>query len=131
MGPKLSKVGERMSPESAVDQRVAVGLKPTAPTQAAGILIPPKVSVARETGTTPEATAPAEPPLEPPQVLSVSIGFLALPKNMFFVIVLKPSSAIVVLPAEIAPKCFNRFHRLPSLYTLFSKSALHPAVTGT
>lgn len=61
-----------MRPQSAVDHLLAVGLKPTAPTQAAGILMPPMVSVASEVGTMPEATAPADPPLDPPAVLSVS-----------------------------------------------------------
>jgi len=41
-----------------------------------GTLIEPLVSVARETGIMPDATATAEPQLEPPDNLEVFHGFL-------------------------------------------------------
>jgi len=40
--------------------------------QAAGILMPPVVSVPKEKGTIPEATIAADAPLDPPVVLSKS-----------------------------------------------------------
>ena len=48
------------------DTRPYVGFKPTTPLNAAGWRILPPVSLPKETGTSPAATAAAEPPEEPP-----------------------------------------------------------------
>ena len=46
--------------------RPRLGLRPTSPQQLAGIRIEPPPSLAWATGTIPEATAAAAPPLDPP-----------------------------------------------------------------
>src|SRR5262249_37561061 len=57
------------SPASGpIGLRARVGLRPKRPQQEAGILIEPPPSVACAMGTTPAATAAAEPPLEPPEL---------------------------------------------------------------
>src|SRR2546425_13311253 len=48
------------------EMRPREGFKPTSPHSLAGIRIDPPPSLACAAGTSPAATAPAEPPLEPP-----------------------------------------------------------------
>ena len=57
----------------------AVGFIPTTPQRDEGTLMEPPVSVPKDIGTMPVATAAAEPPLEPPDILEVSHGFLDEP----------------------------------------------------
>src|SRR3954447_6770677 len=56
------------------DMRPYVGLRPTIPQSDAGWRTDPPVSEPRETCTTPDATATAEPPELPPGTLLVSQG---------------------------------------------------------
>ncbi len=74
-----------------------VGLRPTTPHIAAGILTEPRVSVPSAQIAVPEATAAAEPPEEPPAVRSASQGFwvcgVRTPKANSWVCVLPSSSA--------------------------------------
>jgi hypothetical protein len=56
-----------------------VGFSPTTPHSDEGTLIEPPVSVPSDIGTIPVATATAEPPLEPPDILEISHGFLEEP----------------------------------------------------
>ena len=56
------------------------GLKPTTPQNDAGIRMDPAPSEPSATGTIPEATAAAEPPLEPPAVRPLRHGLVVLPK---------------------------------------------------
>src|SRR5689334_14167472 len=64
-GPIVSKVG-LSGATPAVDTLPTVGLNPTTPHKADGILIDPPVSDPIATGTSPAATATADPLLEPP-----------------------------------------------------------------
>jgi hypothetical protein len=64
-GPTLSSDGaSAWTPPRST--RAAVGLKPATPQNAAGTRIDPDVSVPMAHGTTPCATATAEPEEEPP-----------------------------------------------------------------
>jgi len=49
---------------------------PTTPQRHEGTLMEPPVSVLKDTGTIPVATATAEPPLEPPDIREISHRFL-------------------------------------------------------
>ena len=71
---------EITSPTSGPSEiRWRVGFSPNRPQQLAGIRIEPPPSLAWAIGTMPEATAAAEPPLEPPVVRSVSQGLRRRP----------------------------------------------------
>ena len=54
-------------------------------------------------GTMPDATAAAEPPLDPPLVRSISHGLRVGPYNSGSVIPIKPNSGVLVLPMAINP----------------------------
>jgi hypothetical protein len=62
--------------------RPRVGFNPKIPQQAAGMRIEPPPSLAWATGTTPDATAAADPPLEPPGVWSVFQGLRVGPNSL-------------------------------------------------
>ena len=83
-------------------------MRPNRPQQAAGIRIDPAPSAASAAGTSPAATAAAEPPLEPPGVRSVSHGLRVTPHVIDSVNGHRPSSGIVVLPMTIAPAARSR-----------------------
>ena len=64
-----------LSPMSGPSEiRWRVGLSPTRPHSDAGIRIEPPPSLACATGTIPEATAAADPPLDPPVEREMSHG---------------------------------------------------------
>ena len=52
-----------------------VGLNPVTPQHAAGILIDPPLSLPSAASTRPAASAAADPPLDPPAILSAASGF--------------------------------------------------------
>ncbi len=56
------------------DTRARVGFRPTSPHSLAGMRMDPPPSEAWPTGTMPDATAAAEPPLDPPVEHVVSHG---------------------------------------------------------
>ena len=60
-------------------------MNPHIPTNEAGILILPPISVQIEKGIHLDAIIPTSPPDEPPQVLDVSKGFTASPQSLLFV----------------------------------------------
>src|SRR3954452_11160680 len=62
-----------------------VGFTPTTPQNAAGCLTEPPVSEPSAIGTSPAATAAAEPPDEPPGTRRTSTGFRAGPYALFSV----------------------------------------------
>ena len=76
---------------------------PVTPQNAAGIRIEPAVSVPSVPGTSPAATAAPLPPLEPPQIRSVSHGLRAGPKAALVVEAPKANSCVLSLPTMIAP----------------------------
>jgi hypothetical protein len=65
MGPGWSEKGE-MGTMPRVERRPRLGLSPKRAARPAGTTIEPNVSVPRETGAYPEATAIAEPDEDPP-----------------------------------------------------------------
>src|SRR2546421_12884453 len=77
--------------------RPTVGLKPTTPQNAAGRITEPFVCEPIAAGTTPAATAAADPIDEPPGVREGSQGFSVWPG------VMNASSADTVFPRTIAP----------------------------
>ena len=81
-GPTLSIEGASATtpPRST---RASDGLKPAIPQNAAGTRIEPDVSVPIAQGTTPAATATAEPEDEPPGARAGSSGFGGVPKCGF------------------------------------------------
>src|SRR5260370_1753995 len=79
------------------------GLIPTRWVQAAGMRTEPSPSEPSAAGTSPEATAAAEPPEEPPGVCSRLHGLRGIPNAGPSGIGHCPTSAAVVLPPTTAP----------------------------
>src|SRR5215510_501885 len=88
--------------------RARVGLSPNKPQQLAGIRIEPPPSVACAMGTMPEATAVAEPPLEPPALCWTFQGFRVRPNSRDSEEVDRPSSQLCVLPKITKPARLRR-----------------------
>lgn len=70
--------------------------------------IEPPPSLAPATGTTPAATAAADPPEEPPGVLLASHGLRAGPKRSGSVMPFAPNSGVLVLPKMTRPESSQR-----------------------
>ena len=64
-----------------------VGLNPKIPQRDDGTLIEPPVSVPNAKGINPAATATADPPLEPPEILSNEYGFFEFPNKKFLPVI--------------------------------------------
>src|SRR5262245_25953954 len=79
------------------------GRKPTMLQKAAGLRSDPPVSLPSASGTIPEASAAAAPPLLPPQVFDRSYGLRVAPKTVLNVCDPEPNSGVLVLPSVIAP----------------------------
>src|SRR5260370_26490559 len=90
------------------------GLIPTRWVQAAGTRTEPSPSEQSAAGTSPEATAAAEPPEEPPGVCSRLHGLRVIPNAGPSVIGHCPSSGVLVLPTITAPACLSRRTTSPS-----------------
>src|SRR3954454_17032382 len=91
--------------------RCLVGFSPTRPHSLAGMRIEPPPSLAWATGTIPDATAAADPPLEPPVERVVSHGFPLGPYALGSVVGRIPSSGVFVLPIVTKPACLKRSAR--------------------
>ena len=92
------------SPNSGPDEtRARVGFSPTRPHSLAGMRIEPPPSLACPIGTSPAATAAADPPLEPPVERLVSHGFRVGPYASGSVVGRMPSSGVFVLPTVTRP----------------------------
>src|SRR5258705_10049373 len=88
--------------------RPYVGFTPTMPQTAAGWGTDPPVSEPRAMGTTPAATAAAEPPDDPPGTRSGAIGFLVGPNALYSVDDPIANSSRFVLPTMTAPAARRR-----------------------
>ena len=108
--------------------RARVGLSPNKPQQDAGIRIDPPPSLACAIGTMRAATAAAEPPLDPPVVLSKSQGLWAGPNRCGSVVAVKPNSGVFVLATMIRPARFCLTTSSLSTLEIFSVRAFEPAV---
>src|SRR4051794_30880605 len=98
-----------LSPISGPSEiRCRVGFNPTRPHSLAGMRIEPPPSLACATGTIPEATAAAEPPLEPPVERERSHGLRLGPYARGSVVGRIPSSGVLVLPMVTKPACLKR-----------------------
>ena len=92
----MSKLGARAAtPKLEIDR--VLGLKPAIPQYAAGRLSDARVWVPNAKGTVPDATAAADPLLEPPGVWSVLWGFLAGEGSK------KANSVVWTFPRGMAP----------------------------
>src|SRR5436305_13716395 len=101
-----------MSPYSGPSGlRARVGLSPNSPHADAGYRIDPPRSLAWAAATMPEATAAADPPLEPLVDRSVSHGLRVGPKRVGSHVGTMPNSGVLVLPRMIRPA---RRSRTPS-----------------
>src|SRR5580704_3310558 len=87
--------------------RPYVGLTPTTPQNAAGWRTDPPVSDPSAIGTTPAATAAAEPPDDPPGTRVGSTGFRAGPNALCSVDEPIANSSMFVLHAMTAPAARN------------------------
>ena len=85
------------------DTRPRDGLRPTRPHSLDGMRIEPPPSPAWPTGTSPAATAAADPPLEPPVPRVGSHGLRVAPYACGSVVVCSPNSGVLVLPTMTKP----------------------------
>ena len=107
------------------DSRPNVGLKPTTPQNAAGRMTEPFVWLPTASGTTPAATAAAEPIDEPPGVRVVSQGLRVGPgwRNA--------SSAVMVFPTITAPAARRLRTTAASVSGTRSRNRALPHSVGT
>src|SRR6201999_3456028 len=99
----------RWGPTSgAVGPRPRWVLRPTIPTQAAGMRIEPAPSDPTAPETRPAATAGGHPPLEPPDVRWTSHGLRVTPNVGDSVNAVAISSGTCVLPTITAPAARRR-----------------------
>ena len=84
--------------------RPGLGRKPKTLQKLAGMRRLPPRSEPVASHTCPVASATAEPPEEPPQVLSVFHGLRVLPKTSLKVLAPAPNSGVLDLPITIAPR---------------------------
>ena len=120
-----------MSPTSGPNGvRARVGLSPNTPQQEAGIRMEPPPSPPCAIGTSPAATAAAEPPLEPPVDILMSQGFLAGPNSSDSVVGRMPSSAVLVLPRIINPAFLRRLTSSLSCSGTYVRKRCEPEVIG-
>jgi len=76
---------------------------PTMPHALAGMRIEPPPSFACAAGTIPDATAAADPPLEPPGERVTSQGFFVGPYASASLVAVSPNSGVAVLPRNTSP----------------------------
>src|SRR5690349_2815439 len=90
------------------DTRPYVGLPPTTPQSAAGWRTDPPVSEPSAIGVNPAATETADPPLDPPGILSTSHGLRDGPNAECSVDDPIANSSQLVLPITTAPSASSR-----------------------
>src|SRR5579884_461025 len=79
------------------------GRNPTTLQNAAGLRREPPVSLPSATGTSPQASATAAPPEDPPHVLVRSQGLRVAPKTVLKVCEPAPNSGVFVMPKVMTP----------------------------
>src|SRR5829696_615803 len=90
------------------EMRARVGFIPNRPQHEAGMRMEPPPSLACAIGTSPAATAAADPPLEPPADRSRSHGLWQGPKTSGSVVGWMPNSGVLVFPTTTRPAPFKR-----------------------
>ena len=88
--------------------RPGVLRKPTTLQKLAGLRSEPPRSEPSASGTMPQASATAAPPLEPPQVRDTSHGLRVAPNTGLNVCEPAPNSGVLVLPTVMAPASRSR-----------------------
>src|SRR5690242_2610597 len=83
--------------------RPKVGFSPVTPQYDAGMRIEPPVSLPMAMKTMPEATAAADPPLDPPGMHATSHGLRTVPRCGLFDVIPYASSCMPHLPTITAP----------------------------
>src|SRR4051812_45640513 len=91
--------------------RARVGLSPTSPHSLAGMRIDPPPSLACAIGTSPAATAAADPPDDPPVECAGFHGLRAGGKLRGSVVTVLPTSGTLVRPRHTNPAAANRSAR--------------------
>ncbi len=122
------------SPSSGPSEtRPRLGLRPTSPQALAGIRIEPPPSPAWATGTMPDATAAALPPLEPPGERSRSQGLCAAPWASGSVVGSRPNSGVLALPTMTNPAARSLANRYESTVPTWprSRSSRFPRCKGS
>ncbi len=94
---------ENASRNGVFGTRPRDGLSPNRPHAADGMRIDPPPSLPCAIGTMPDATAAAEPPLDPPGERDRSCGLRVGPWNRGSVEPFFPSSGVLVMPSTITP----------------------------
>src|SRR5215211_6593503 len=107
-----------------------LGFRPTNPQHAAGIRIDPPASEALATARTPDATAAAAPPEEPPGVCSGLQGLRTGPKRTGSVIGSSPNSQLRGVPISGMPAAFGRAAAVLSTSGTKSPNRREPQVSG-
>jgi hypothetical protein len=120
MKPGVSSEGASGTQPSR-GMRPNVGLTPATPQSAAGMRTDPPVSLATAAGTSPAATAAADPPLDPPLMKSRCHGLRVPAPLGCWVVMPQPNSCDRVSPTMTAPARRSR------LTTSASAAATAPA----
>src|SRR4051812_11753782 len=96
---------KRLSSPNAgpIDTRPRDVFSPTSPHALAGRRIEPPPSLACATGTSPAATAAADPPLDPAGLRFGSQGLRVGPNDTGSVVAVNPSSGVLVRPTTTKP----------------------------
>ena len=107
MGPGQSSEGASGRTPS-IGSAPVVGFSPTTPQNDEGMRMDPPVSVPRAIGTTPPASAAADPPLDPPVMREGSHGLAVGPHAETRLVAPAASSCMFVLPITMAPAARKR-----------------------
>ena len=89
-GSRIAPIGPRSSITPSTGTRPAVGFKPTTPQKCAGSRTDAPESVPSPNRDSPEATAAASPPLDPPTVRVWSYGLSVRPNTSLTVSIPPP-----------------------------------------
>src|SRR5699024_4321969 len=111
--------------------RPLVGFNPNRLVKDAGIRIDPPPSLAPATGTIPEATAAAAPPLEPPGEKFLCHGLRVAPCRAGSVIFLRATSGVFLYPVNTQPASLNFFTKLEAPCALYDFNSSAPEVIGS
>ena len=122
LGRKLSVFLEGISP--------GVGLKPKTEQKEAGFLNDPIISEPSANGIIPVETAAAPPPLDPPDVSSISNGFFVDPKISLYVCEPIPNSGTFVFPNIKQPDFFKLLTIGESIFGMFFWKIFDPKVVS-
>ncbi len=127
IGPDVEVVSQWFS-FGQVGTRPRLGRNPTTPQNDAGLRRLPPMSDPSASGTIPDASAEAAPPLEPPAERLGSTGFRVVPKTRLNVCEPAANSGTFVLPISTAPACRIRSTTRSSVVATWSAKRGEPYV---